>query len=190
MTSSPTSRNAVDLLTSLAAIITTIATNLHANRLDRARLRATLKEYAARAESDGKLINASRQSQRCVEHGLLLAYVHMEFIATLLRYNLTVPATAVKWYSVRSLLLKRYRLSLFGIAAQARDLRAQLENIQNKAELLYADFAEGGVEIPETPILYRKVTACEPVGAPPEAIHDLLRRGTLAEQELSGKIPP
>ncbi|RAH47418.1 glyoxalase family protein [Aspergillus brunneoviolaceus CBS 621.78] len=189
MTSSPTSRNAVDLLTSLAGIITTIATNLHANRLDRARLRATLKEYAARAESDAKLINASRQSQRCVEHGLLLAYVHMEFIATLLRYNLTVPATAVKWYSVRSL-RKRHRLSLFGIPAQARDLRAQLENIQNKAELLYADFAESGVQIPETPILYRKVTACEPVGAPPEAIHDLLRRGTLAEQELSGKIPP
>ncbi|RAL12399.1 glyoxalase family protein [Aspergillus homomorphus CBS 101889] len=187
MTESPRSRTAVELLSSLGTIANTVATNLQRNRLDRTGIQAILKEYAARAESDGQLINASRQSHRCVEHGLLLAYVHMGFIDTLLRFNLTIPASAVKWYSLRSL-RKRYRLSLVFITPQTRDLRTQLDSIRAKAELLYADFAEHNVQIPATPIQYRKVTPCEPVGAPPEAIHDLLRRGTLAEQELSGKI--
>ncbi|PYH42143.1 glyoxalase family protein [Aspergillus saccharolyticus JOP 1030-1] len=187
-TSSPTTRTAIDLLASLATIVHTIATNLHANRLDRTTIQTLLQEYAARAESDGKLITASRQSARCAAHGLLLAYVHMEFIDTLVRYNFTVPATAVRWYNPKAL-LKRYRLSLMVIPLQTRDLRTQMTNIREKAELLVADFAECGIEIPETPIQYRKVNPSEPVGAPPEAIHDLLRRGTLAEKELSGMIP-
>ncbi|PYH94509.1 glyoxalase family protein [Aspergillus ellipticus CBS 707.79] len=178
---------AVELLTSLASIVNKVATNLHQNRLDRGKIREILKEYSRRAESDGRLINASRQDQRCFDHGLFLAYVHMEFITTLLRYNFTVPATSVKWYNCKSM-RKKYRLSLFDISSQSADLRDQLENIRQKAELLYADLEQNHVQVPPTPIQYNKVTPCGYTSVPAGTISDLLRRVSLAEKELSGKI--
>ncbi|XHG07903.1 hypothetical protein AWENTII_011035 [Aspergillus wentii] len=156
---------AVELLSNLADIIKNIAVNLDSNRLDRYRIRNTLKEYARRAESDGRLINASRQNSQCAEHGLFLAFIHMEFIDSLVKYNFTIPASSVKWYNCKSL-FKKYRLSLFGISSQTNDLENQLKHLQENAELLYADFEENNIRIPPTPITYRKVPACAPMAAP------------------------
>ncbi|PWY73019.1 glyoxalase family protein [Aspergillus heteromorphus CBS 117.55] len=184
--SQPTT-TAVELLGSFASIISNIVTNLNKNRLDRGKIKQTLTEYSARAESDGRLINASRQNERCIDHGLFLAFVHMEFVTTLLRYNFTLPATSVKWYRLKSL-RKKYRLSLLSISSQTADLQDQLRNIRNKAEMLYADLEVNNVQVPPTPIQYNRVAPCTLLAAPPGTFSELLHRGSIAEKELSGKM--
>ena len=136
--------NAIEFLASIASIIELIATNLDANRLDRRAIRKLLHEYSSRAEADGRLINASRQDPRCVDHGLFLAYVHMEFLSSLAKFNFTIPATSTKWYSWRTL-LKKYRLSLFSISSQTAELQKQFGNIKEKAQLLSTDLQTNNV---------------------------------------------
>ncbi|KAF5862756.1 hypothetical protein ETB97_011206 [Aspergillus alliaceus] len=175
---------AVEFLSHTGILVQTIARNLRDNRLDRKTLQTHLLEYAARAEYDGRLINASRQDSRCVEHGLFLAYVHVELITWLARFNYTIPATSVKWYSWKKLLTK-YRLPLFSVSSQTAELRGQLENIKAKADLVQADLGINNVDVPATSINYRKVQGSLPAGAGPEELHDLLRRGLLAQRQLT-----
>lgn len=129
---------AVEFLADTAEMVRVIAINLQNNRLDRTGIQKLLHEYADRAKSDGQLINASRQSTTSIEHGLLLVYVHLEFMSWLADRNFTIPATAVKWYSWKQFIPK-YRLSLFSISSQTRDLRILLGNLAEKADLVYTD---------------------------------------------------
>jgi hypothetical protein len=129
---------AVELLGSIETTITTIANNLEANRLDRRSFRKYLRDYAERAASDGRLINASRQGSRSANRGLLLAYAHMELICWLAKSNYTISSTSVKWYSWKKLLAK-YRLPLLGVSSQTSHLTNHLQNISKLADQLFAE---------------------------------------------------
>jgi hypothetical protein len=136
---------AVELLSKLAGTIHTIAANLGDNRLDRRTFRYLLYNYASRAESDGHLINTSRQDSRCADLGLYLAYSHMELISWLARNNYTILSTSVKWYSWKKL-LRKYRLPLLSISSQTAYLKDLLENIKKFAELVYTDLEAKNVK--------------------------------------------
>jgi hypothetical protein len=129
---------AVELLERIGATVKTIANNLQANRLDRKTIQALLYDYSARALSDGRLINASRQDANCVNRGLFLAYTHMELISWLAKNNYTVLSTSIKWYSWRKVSSK-YRLPLLSVPSQTSDLKSQMQHIQKTAELVNAD---------------------------------------------------
>jgi hypothetical protein len=132
--------NAIDLLSRLATLLEEVANNLNHNRLDRTAIQTLLHQYSSRAESDGHLINASKQDSQCVEHGVFLSYVHVELLSWLTRHNYTIPATSVKWYSWRKLLSQKYRLpSLFSARAHAAQLEELLRNVVAKADLLHAE---------------------------------------------------
>ncbi|KAL2817051.1 glyoxalase family protein [Aspergillus cavernicola] len=177
--------NAVDLFCRISSHLSTIATNLRTNHLNRAAIQTLLLEYAARAESDVRLVNASRQDDRCVEHGVFLSYTHVELLTWLTNHNYTVPATATKWYSWRRLLSSKYRLpSVLSSRAQAANLRDLLRNVVVKAELLNADLRANGVEVPEVAIDYREVVPRASQGTRPEALEELLRRAAVAEVHL------
>lgn len=135
---------AVEFLANMASTIQAIATNLRENRLDRQTFNSLLCDYSARAESDGRLINASRQDRQCVDRGLFLAYRHMELVSWLAKNNYTIRSTSVKWYSWKKLFSK-YRLPLFSIASQTADLQNQLQHIKDTAELVYADLQANNV---------------------------------------------
>lgn len=137
---------AVELLSSLAGTIHVIASNLQDNRLDRRTIQALLHDYSSRAESDGHLINASRQDSKSADLGLFLAYHHMELISWLARNNYTILSSSVKWYSLRKL-FKNNRLPLLSISSQTADLKDQLENITKVAELVYADLEANNVKL-------------------------------------------
>jgi hypothetical protein len=178
---------AVELLSRLASTIHVIASNLQDNRLGRRTIQALLHDYASRAESDGHLINASRQDSKCAGLGLFLAYQHMELISWLARNNYTILSSSVKWYSLRKL-FKNYRLPLLSISSQTADLKDQLENITKVAQLVHADLEANNVKsnfpayssplskfhkisIPSTAIKYRRVPIQEKhAGPPPEGM--------------------
>ncbi|KAJ5669219.1 glyoxalase family protein [Penicillium macrosclerotiorum] len=174
---------AVEFLADIAGTIQIIATNLRENRVNRKGLQKCLSDYAARAESDGRLINASRQDANCANRGLFLAYTHMELLSWLATNNYTIPATSVKWYSWKKLSSK-YRLPLFSISEQTVELRGLLKNTERVAEQVYADLAEHNVMIPPTSIQYPKVPVGEKVGPPPETIQDLFDRGSRARERI------
>ncbi|KAJ5769918.1 glyoxalase family protein [Penicillium nucicola] len=136
---------AVEVLTELGEIIQTIATNLRANRLDRTKFQKLLLDYSHRATSDGHLIYASRQNSQALNRGLFLAYTHMEFISWLSRNNYTIPATSVKWYSLKQFASK-YRLPLFSMSSQTADLQSQLKHIESTAELVHAELQAHNVK--------------------------------------------
>jgi hypothetical protein len=182
---------AVELLESLGNTIQTIADNLKANRLDRKSLQTLLCDYAARASSDGRLINASRQDPQCVNRGLFLAYTHMELVSWLAKNNYTVLATSIKWYSWKKIFAK-YRVPLLSVSSQTSDLQSLLKNIQRTAELVHADLEANNVSshvpdscaygptlkqipIPPESIKYPKVPVGEPVGPPPEGTYRVFR---------------
>ncbi|KAF4205622.1 hypothetical protein CNMCM8980_007171 [Aspergillus fumigatiaffinis] len=174
--------NAIDLLSRLATLLEEVANNLNHNRLDRTAIQTLLHQYSSRAESDGHLINASKQDSQCVEHGVFLSYVHVELLSWLTRHNYTIPATSVKWYSWRKLLSQKYRLpSLFSARAHAAQLEELLRNVVAKADLLHAELRARELEIPDTAVDYERVTPRAPQGTPPEALHKLLHRAMLAE---------
>lgn len=136
---------AVELLESIGTTVKAIANNLQANRLDRKTIHTLLVDYSARALSDGRLINASRQNPQCVNRGLFLAYTHMEVISWLAKNNYTIRATSIKWYSWKKVFAK-YRLPLLSVSSQTSDLKSQMKNIQKTAELVYADLAANNVK--------------------------------------------
>ncbi|KAL4779443.1 glyoxalase family protein [Aspergillus varians] len=175
---------AVEFLQGVGTTVKTIADNLKANRLDRRTIHKLLCDYSARAASDGRLINASRQDPQCVNRGLFLAYTHMELISWLARNNYTISATSIKWYSWRKAFGK-YRLPLLSISSQTADLQSQMQHIEKTAGLVHADLQANDIPIPPDSIKYPKVPVGEPAGPPPEAIHDLLHRGTIAHQKLT-----
>lgn len=119
---SENSVTAVELLSNLAKALEAIATNLRKNRLDRHAFVALLHDYSARAESDGRLINASRQHRQCVDRALFLAYRHIELIPWLAKNNYSIPSASAKWYSWKKLFLK-YWLPLFSVASHIANLR-------------------------------------------------------------------
>ena len=135
---------AVEFLADIAKTIQTIATNLQENRLDRRTIIGLLRDYSARAESDGRLINAARQDSHCVNRGLFLAHCHMELISWLGNNNYTIRSTSVKWYSWKKLYTK-YRLPLFSIQSQTTELQSQLKNIERIADLVWADLQANNV---------------------------------------------
>lgn len=132
-----------DLLIHLAIIIESIITNLQKNRFDRKSIQKLLREYVSRAESDGRLLYTARVNQ-CVDHALFLAYAHLELVSWLVKNNYNLQATSVKWYSYKKLLPK-YQLPLFSILSQTAELRDKLYNIEQKAELTYADLQANNV---------------------------------------------
>lgn len=136
---------AVEFLTDMGKTIQTIATNLRANRLDRTTIQKILLDYSYRAESDGRLMNASRQNPQCWNRGLFLGYTHMEFISWLSKNNYTVLSTSIKWYSWKQFFSK-YRLPLFSISSQTADLQSQLQHIEKTAELVHADLESNNVK--------------------------------------------
>ncbi|KAL2869500.1 glyoxalase family protein [Aspergillus lucknowensis] len=183
--SKETTPNAVELLNRLATLLHREARNLQHNRFDRKRIQSLLLEYAARAESDGRLMNASRQHARCVDHGVFLAHTHLELLDWLAKHNYTVPVSAVKWYSWRKVASRKHRLpSVFVARRHASELRDLLGNVVEKAELLYADLRANEVEIPAVAIDYRQVTPQESLRTPPEALNELLERGVSVEAQL------
>ncbi|KAJ5826971.1 hypothetical protein N7447_003734 [Penicillium robsamsonii] len=192
---------AVELLGSMETTINTIVNNLGANRLDRRSFRKYLGDYADRAASDGRLINASRQDLRCANRGLLLAYAHMDLICWLAKSNYTVSATSVTWYSWRKLFAK-YRLPLLAVTSQTTHLTHHLQNIGKLADQVFSDLDANDVKslfsktcghkltcrkiaISPDSIKYRKVPLGQPIGSPPEGSHDLIHRATLAQNKLS-----
>ncbi|GAQ05755.1 hypothetical protein ALT_3076 [Aspergillus lentulus] len=184
--------NAIELLSRLGTLLEEVANNLHHNRFDRTAIQTLLHQYSSRAESDGHLINASKQDSQCVEHGVFLCYVHAELLCWLTKHNYTIPASSVKWYSWRKLLSRKYRLpSLFSVRAHAAQLEELLRNVVAKAELLHAELRARELEIPDTEVDYERVTPHAPQGTPPEALHKLLHRAMLTEVLLrEGKPPP
>ncbi|KAJ5158441.1 uncharacterized protein N7500_008092 [Penicillium coprophilum] len=193
--------NAVELLGTIETTINTITNNLKANRLDRRSFRKYLGDYAERTASDGRLINASRQNSQCANRGLLLAYAHMELICWLAKSNYTISSTSVKWYSWRKLFAK-YRLPLLAVTSQTSHLTNHLQNIGKLADQVFADLDANDVKsyvlescrhrlmrrkilIPPDSIKYRKVPLGQPVGPPPDESHDLIRRATIAQKQLS-----
>ncbi|KAJ5188487.1 hypothetical protein N7491_004810, partial [Penicillium cf. griseofulvum] len=173
---------AVELLGSIESTINTIANNLEANSLDRRSFRKYLRDYAERAASDGRLINASRQG--FANRGLLLAYAHMELICWLAKSNYTISSTSVKWYSWKKVFAK-YRLPLLAVTSQTSHLRNHLQNISKKADQVFAELEANDIPISPDSIKYRKVPVGQPVGPPPEESHDLIHRATLAHEKLS-----
>jgi hypothetical protein len=137
---------AVELLERIGVTVKTIANNLQANRLDRKSIQTLLFDYSARASSDGRLINASRQDPNCVNRGLFLAYTHMELISWLAKNNYTILSTSIKWYSWRKVYSK-YRLPLLSVSSHASDLRSQMKHIQRTAELVHADLEANNVKL-------------------------------------------
>lgn len=135
---------AVELLANIAKTIEVIAVNLRKNRLDRHAFTDMLHDYSARAESDGRLMNASRQDDQCAGRGLFLAYRHMELISWLARNNYTIRSASVKWYSWKQLFSK-YRLPLFSIRSQTAELRSYLQSIKETAEYVYAGLEANNV---------------------------------------------
>jgi hypothetical protein len=133
-----------DLLTHIAIIIDSIATNLQKNGLDRKSFQKLLRKYACRAESDGRLLYTARINLDCVDHALFLAYAHMELIAWLVKNNYNLESTAVTWHSCKKL-LPRYQLPLFSIHSQTAELRKKLHSVEEKAEILYADLQANNV---------------------------------------------
>ncbi|RLL93985.1 hypothetical protein CFD26_103986 [Aspergillus turcosus] len=183
--------DAIDLLSRLATLLERVASNLQHNHLDRTAIQTLLLKYSARAESDGHLINASKQDSQCVEHGVFLSYIHVELLSWLTKHNYTVPATAVKWYSWRKLVSRKYRLpSLFSVGAHTAQLEDLLRNVVEKAELLRADLRAREVAVPAVAVDYRRVIPRASQGTPPEALHKLLHRAMLAEVLLrEGRVP-
>lgn len=135
---------AVEFLADMADTFKAIATNLRDNRIDRTKLLKLFFEYAARAESDGRLINASGQDPRCVNRGLFLAYTHMELLSWAANNNYTIPSTSVKWYSWRKI-FSRYRLPLFSISSQTEELQSLMQNIEKVASLVYSELGKNNV---------------------------------------------
>ncbi|KAF7128515.1 hypothetical protein CNMCM5793_003303 [Aspergillus hiratsukae] len=183
--------NAIELLSRLATLLERVASNLQHNHLDRTAIQSLLLKYSSRAESDGHLINASKQDSQCVEHGVFLSYVHVELLSWLTKHNYTVPATAVKWYSLRKLISRKYRLpSLFSVRGHTAQLDDLLRNVVAKAELLHAELRAREIEVPDVAVDYGRVTPRAPQGTPPEALHKLLHRAMLAEVLLrEGRVP-
>jgi hypothetical protein len=134
----------VELLSSLASIIQSVASNLQHNRLDRRDFQKLLRDYSSRAESDGALIFCARQNAQCVHHGLLLAYTHIELVSWLEKNNYNLVSTSVKWYSWKKL-LRKYRLPLLAISSQTSQLRDMLHNVVEKADILYSDLQDNNV---------------------------------------------
>ncbi|KAF7588865.1 hypothetical protein BBP40_005083, partial [Aspergillus hancockii] len=123
-----------------------VARNLQHNHLDRNAIQALFLRYSSYADSDGHLINASRQESQCVEHGVFLCYVHAELLSWLIKHNYTIPATVVKWYSWRKLVSPKYRLpSLFSVRVHTTQLEDPPQNVAYKAELLHAALQTHGV---------------------------------------------
>lgn len=135
---------AVELLNSLASIVQSIATNLQHNRVDRKEFQKLLRDYSSRAESDGRLIFASRHNSQCVDHGLLLAYTHVELVSWLQKNNYNLMSTSVKWYSWKKLFPK-YQLPLLSIDSQTTELHNMLRNVEEKADILYSDLMDNNV---------------------------------------------
>jgi hypothetical protein len=139
---------ALEILDSIGATVNTIAINLGANRLDRRSFRKYLCDYADRAASDGRLINASREdTPQCANRGLLLAYAHMELICWLANNNYTMSSSSVKWYSWRKIRAK-YRLPLLGVSPQKSHLLKKLRYIKTVADQVYAEMDAKNVSIP------------------------------------------
>lgn len=138
---------ALELLDNVGDTVNTIAINLGANRLDRRSFRKYLRDYADRASSDGRLINASREDTlQCANRGLLLAYAHMELICWLANNNYTISSTSVKWYSWRKIRAK-YRLPLLGFSPQKSHLTKKLQYIKTTADQVYAEIDGRNVSI-------------------------------------------
>ena len=138
---------ALEILDNVGATVNTIAINLGANRLDRRSFRKYLCDYADRAASDGRLINASRDNTpQCANRGLLLAYAHMEMICWLAKNNWTISSSSVKWYSWRKILAK-YRIPLLGISPQKSHILKKLKYIKTIADQLYAELDATDVSI-------------------------------------------
>jgi hypothetical protein len=134
----------VELLNNLASIVDSIADNLHQNRIDRKEIQKLLKDYSFRAESDGRLIFASRQNSQCINHGLLLAHTHVELVSWLQKNNYNLVSTSAKWFSWKKVFPK-YQLSLFSISSQTTELRKMLRNVEEKADILYSDLQDNNV---------------------------------------------
>jgi hypothetical protein len=176
--------SALELLDNVGDTVSTIAINLGANRLDRRSFRKYLCDYADRAASDGRLINASREdTPQCANRGLLLAYAHMELICWLANNNYTILSTSVKWYSWRKIRAK-YRLPLLLVSPQKSHLLRKLQYIKTIADQVYAEIdaknvsislylslgyhlTRGKVPVLEGSVKYRKVSARPPVDPPP-----------------------
>lgn len=176
-----------DLLTHMAIIIDSIATNLQKNCLDRKSIQKFLRLYSSRTESDARLLYTARVSLQCVDHALFLAYAHMELVAWLVKNNYNLQSTSVKWYSFKKL-LPRYQLPLFSIDSQTAELRSKLYTVEEKAEIVYADLQANDVRrvfpwkqihrlitwkipIPPTTVKYREVTVPSLSNRPPECMH-------------------
>jgi len=137
---------AVEFLTKTGTIIQTIEINLHHNRLDRKTIRRLLREYAARAESDGRLMNAARQEPNCANRGLFLAFAHMELITWLAKNNYTIPSSSIQWYSWKQF-QSQYRLPYFWTSSYTSDLRSLLDHIERTAAQVYADLQAHNVSL-------------------------------------------
>jgi hypothetical protein len=175
---------ALELLDNVGATVNTITINLGANRLDRWSFRKYLRDYADRAASDGKLINASREdTPQCANRGLLLAYAHMELICWLANHNYTISSSSVKWYSWRKIRAK-YRLPLLGVSPQKSHLLRKLQYIKTVADQVYAEMDAKNVPALEGSVRYRKSSARPPVDPPP-GMDDLIHRATLAHKQLA-----
>lgn len=144
MSEDPEDPPAVKLLSNLASIVTNIATNMQQNRIDRKEFQKLLRDYASRAKSDGRLLFASRQNSRCVNHGLFLAHTHVELVSWLEKNNYNLASTSVKWYSWRKLFPK-YQLPLFSISSQTTQLRNMLRIVEETANSLYSDLQANNV---------------------------------------------
>lgn len=131
-------------MTNLAGIVQNIATNMQQNRLDRKEFRKLLRNNASRAESDGRLLFASRYNSRCVDHGLFLAHTHIELVSWLEKNNYILVSTSVKWYSWKKLFPK-YQLPLFSISSQTTQLRTMLRIVEETANTLYSDLQANNV---------------------------------------------
>merc|ERR1712187_638920 len=175
---------ALEILDSIGATVNTIAINLGANRLDRRSFRKYLCDYADRAASDGRLINASREdTPQCANRGLLPAYAHMELICWLADNNYTMSSSSVKWYSGRKIRAK-YRLPLLGVSPQKSHLLKKLRYIKTVADQVYAEMDGKNVPPLDGPVRYRKVSARPPVDPPP-GMDDLVHRASLAHKQLA-----
>lgn len=132
-----------DLLTNLAIITESIATNLKKNRLGRKSIQLLLREYASRAESDGQLLYTARVNQ-CVDHALSLAQSHLELVIRLVSDNYNLSSTSVKWYSYK-MLCPRNQLPLFCVGSKTTQLRHILRTIEKKADITYTDLQANNV---------------------------------------------
>jgi hypothetical protein len=136
---------AVELLDSIGTAVHTISDNLEANRLDRTFFRKCLCDYADRAASDSRLIDAARQNVRCANRALFLAQAHMELICWLAENNYTMSSTSIKWYSWKKIYAK-YRLPLLGVSSQSAHLRSRLQSVKNIAGQVYTDLDDANVK--------------------------------------------